>query len=279
MDSREMQARSLHQTSGLNEKPEKFAGFTFWPDKWEAAAKDLPAETYKAYHLILCFMWRNSAEQCSIPNTEKVLSRATGLTGRRLQRVMSEILDPEFPLLKIEGNTLVSNGLRKEYEKCRENRARSRKGAEARYAPTDYTEAVSNADRQALTNADKTSKTKLSNSPKSKSRGLREESVVTLAGSILGEIPSPTQQLSKHFRSDAWKAWMGEVVRKLEATEASGVYDALFEIVDTVENATDPEKCAVKGEVPLKNPGRFIVSRLTKLCKRFKVGAWPDFPA
>jgi len=106
--------------------------FQFYPDKWLAGTLHLSPRAYQAYHRVLCWMWLNSEDLCSIPHDETTICRASGLTRRCYQKVWGgEIMNPNCPLLQVEGNRLISNGLRKEAAKQASRRARARLGGQA----------------------------------------------------------------------------------------------------------------------------------------------------
>jgi uncharacterized protein YdaU (DUF1376 family) len=91
--------------------------FQFYPDKWLAGADHLSDQSYRAYHKILCWMWLHSDTGYSMTDNETMWTIATGKTDKRIRE---EILNPDFPLLQIDGDILTSNGLRKEVEKQQE---------------------------------------------------------------------------------------------------------------------------------------------------------------
>ncbi|MCC6490701.1 MAG: DUF1376 domain-containing protein [Candidatus Hydrogenedentes bacterium] len=116
-------------------------GFVFYPDKWIAATFSLSAEAYRAYHMILCYMWRDGNDQCSIPIDNSVLTRATGLSGRKLNAAMREIQNPANPLLREEDGCYVSNGLRKEVQAQARRSQMARESANSRWKSGGETDA------------------------------------------------------------------------------------------------------------------------------------------
>ena len=80
-----------------------------------AGSQHLSGDTFKAYWLMLFWMWANSKDYCSIPDTDTAWSMATQINDMdKLVEIKAEIMNPEFPMLKIVGKKVVSNGLKKE---------------------------------------------------------------------------------------------------------------------------------------------------------------------
>ncbi len=96
-----------------NSNRRKSKGFIFWPSDWLAATSRLSPESYQAYHRILCWMWLEGENQCSIPNDPDALAIATMIHDpSQLMRVMAEIQNRFAPLLSEEGGYYVSAKLR-----------------------------------------------------------------------------------------------------------------------------------------------------------------------
>lgn len=272
----------------------KFGGFTFYPDKWMSATGQLSDAAYRAYHHILCWMWRMSPDQCSIPNTDEALSVAIfgkyldkspskrAKKVREIRELMNEIQHPSAPLFKVSDGRLLSNGLRKEYERAAGLSKRGEAGADARYLRDDF----GNAGRQAPSNAIKTSKDNLRDRKISEVKGSRHSNVVKSAGEIVGEMSSREQQvsdavivLSKWLRGTKWQAWLWTVINKLfEVGGASAAMD-LAALAEDMEKGTDPERLARRGEGKIYEPDRLLAKQITTLCRRYGAKPWPDFPA
>ncbi len=108
--------------------------FQFYPDKWIAGTYHLSARAYQAYHKALCWMWLHSDAGFRITNDNRSICSATGLTKRAYTTVwLAEVMVPDNPLFAIEGNYLVSNGLRKEAEKQGRRREQAKAAADARW--------------------------------------------------------------------------------------------------------------------------------------------------
>jgi uncharacterized protein YdaU (DUF1376 family) len=127
----------------------RLQGYVRYPDKWIAATFALSDAAYRAYDMILSWMWLNSDDQCSIPDDAKTLAMATGMNGPKLDDAMAEIQNEHAPLLKREGERLVSGGLRKEAERAHSMRAQCRDAAHKRWIDNDASASVSQCERNA----------------------------------------------------------------------------------------------------------------------------------
>ena len=107
----------------------KAPAFQFYPDKFLAGTAHLSPRAVGHYMRGLCWMWLHTSSQCSIPNEVHAINLAFGLTRRSYETVWRrELMPAQAPLLKEEGDVLVSNGLRKEVEKQRSFRERASTG-------------------------------------------------------------------------------------------------------------------------------------------------------
>lgn len=96
-----------------SDKYPKYAYFPLFPDKAVAGSRHLSGESFKAYWLVLWWMWLNGPDQCTMPDTTASWVMATGLPQAVVRKVRAEIMSPAFPLLKKQGNMLISGGLQK----------------------------------------------------------------------------------------------------------------------------------------------------------------------
>lgn len=102
----------------MPERKNRWPSFPLYPDKLIAGTDHLTAFAFRAYMRIMCWMWLHSDNYCSIKNNQILLKNVTGLTPKKFTKYWeNEVMNPDMPLLKTEGEFLVSNGLRKEYEK------------------------------------------------------------------------------------------------------------------------------------------------------------------
>ena len=82
-----------------------------------------------AYLKLLCFMWTDSKDQCSIPDDNKWLARAMGITIEKWNDHRKEIQHDSDPLLEEKNGRLLSVRLRHEASKqCKYRKLQSKKG-------------------------------------------------------------------------------------------------------------------------------------------------------
>ncbi len=92
----------------------KAPAFQFYPrDYLEKRVLRMDLEAQGAYMQILCYMWLDSDDQCSIENDLKVISRLLGITPTKARKLLGQIQWPGDPILLEEGDRLVSKRLRK----------------------------------------------------------------------------------------------------------------------------------------------------------------------
>ena len=111
----------------------KSPSFQFYPDKWIAGTIHLDAESYRAYHRILCWMWLHAPDQCSMPDTDDVWRMATGLEHDVLEECRVKIMHPGMALLEKSNGKIVSHGLKKEAKKQKEYRVKQSINAKTRW--------------------------------------------------------------------------------------------------------------------------------------------------
>tara|TARA_Y100000310_G_scaffold68264_1_gene63593 strand:+ start:2814 stop:3716 length:903 start_codon:yes stop_codon:yes gene_type:complete len=107
--------------------------FQFYPDKYLAGTEHLSDAAERAYMRIMCWMWLHSETQYSMPNNDEFWNLVTKKNGKKLQKVRQEIMRDGFQLFKVEGDFIVSNGLRKEALKQQDHREKRRSAANARW--------------------------------------------------------------------------------------------------------------------------------------------------
>lgn len=101
-------------------------GFMLYAQKAIAGSLHLSGDSFKAYWLMLFWMWANSKDYCSMPDTDTAWHRATMVDDPvKLAEVQAEIMNPEFPMLKKVRQKMVSNGLKKEAEKHKNQRRKA----------------------------------------------------------------------------------------------------------------------------------------------------------
>ena len=89
--------------------------FQFYPKDWldfKVQRMSLAAQGF--YMKILCFMWKDSRDQCSIPTAVEPLSRALGVTALEAQKYLDEIQCEKSPILLVKGDVFISKRLKEE---------------------------------------------------------------------------------------------------------------------------------------------------------------------
>ena len=105
----------------------KSPAFQFYPDKWQTDTRRLSWEAKGVYHELMCVVWIQNQEVCSIPNDDEFIASEIGCEIVVWQRVKAELLHPHRPILTItETNRLLIRGLLKESVKQRERREQLR---------------------------------------------------------------------------------------------------------------------------------------------------------
>ncbi len=115
----------------MKKDPRSFA-FQFEPAKALAGTVHLSAQAFRAYWLVLWWMWMHSKTGYAMIDTDNAWKKATLIRDARvLKQVRDEIMAPEFALLRLVGRNLISEGLKKEVMKQRKWREKSSKGGKA----------------------------------------------------------------------------------------------------------------------------------------------------
>jgi len=76
-------------------------------------------EAQGIYMKMLCFMWNDSKDQCSIPNDDRVIYKSLGITEKKWLKVKEEIFYKNDPIFLTNGTKIISKRLRKEIKKIR----------------------------------------------------------------------------------------------------------------------------------------------------------------
>ena len=79
-------------------------------------------EAQGIYIKILCFMWKDSKDQCSIRNDDSEISNALGISKKKWLRIRAEILRNGDPILGQKKDKLISKKLQKISKKMKEYR-------------------------------------------------------------------------------------------------------------------------------------------------------------
>ena len=110
--------------------------FQFYPDKWMVATMRLSDSAFRLYNLMLCWMWLESTNGCTMPTDINFISTALSLPKAMVSKGITEIQLPGMELFRVnrrnkKGATYVSFGLKKEYKKQTEWRKKSAEGGKA----------------------------------------------------------------------------------------------------------------------------------------------------
>lgn len=181
--------------------------FQFYPDKWQSHTRRLSDEAHRVFHEIMCWMWQQSPDYCSIEDSHEAISCMLAMPVDKVRRAMEEIQNKHAPLFKVEEGRLVLNGLRKERNKqeLRSEKARdsiSKRWKNARRA--DEYERITSE-----------SKTKYFLSPSSSPSSSPITS--TKKDNTLSPQAAPVPQFlfeQKGFSDELWHDWMAQRKKK-----------------------------------------------------------------
>lgn len=119
--------------------------FQFYPDKWQSHTRRLSDSAHRVFHDLICWMWEQSPDQCSIEASVEAVSCATAHPLQKVTDAFAEIMNAFAPLLRCENGRWVSNGLRKEVQKQAERRDKAKRGADARWKDANASQNNANA--------------------------------------------------------------------------------------------------------------------------------------
>jgi len=109
--------------------------FPFYPKDWDdVKVRRMSYEAQGIYMRILCFMWKDSKDQCSILNNDGMISQALGISKQKWLRNKKEILFDGDPILRKKRDKLISKRLQSESQKMMEYRQKqSEKGKKSAF--------------------------------------------------------------------------------------------------------------------------------------------------
>jgi len=150
----------------------KSPSFQFYPsDYLDKKVMRMSYEAQGVYVRILCHMWNDSDDQCSIENDLKMIARILGVTRKKIEKIFKEILWDNDPIFISENGRLVSKRLRKEKEKQVLSREKRQNAASKRWK-----QSTCNADaKQCLSFSSSTSTTKKKEKEKEKKEKEKEK--------------------------------------------------------------------------------------------------------
>jgi uncharacterized phage protein (TIGR02220 family) len=89
--------------------------FQFYPKDWlDFRVQRMSLAAQGAYLKILCYMWADSKDQCSLEDNDELISRALGTSQETWMRFKTEIQHESDPIFKKENGLLISERLREE---------------------------------------------------------------------------------------------------------------------------------------------------------------------
>jgi len=108
--------------------------FMFYPKDWlDKRVLRMSDEAQGIYMRLLCYMWKDSENQCSIEKDDATIEKVIGISHETWKKVRREIFWRGDPILKTEGKYYVSSRLRKEREKQVLKSEKARESAEKRW--------------------------------------------------------------------------------------------------------------------------------------------------
>ena len=97
--------------------------FQFFPKDWlDFKVQRMSLAAQGAYIKLLCFLWTDSKNQCSILDEDNQLARAIGITVEHWLELRKEIQQDSEPIFEVKNGLLVSARLRYEAAKQRKYR-------------------------------------------------------------------------------------------------------------------------------------------------------------
>ena len=119
---------------------ERLAWFPFTPKDWlDYRVLRMSLAAQGAYMRLLCHMWIDSEDQCSLPLDEISLSRLLSTTPKKTKQILSEMFSDADPIFFVRDGRFFSKRLSVEKakgDKLRNDRRKAgKKGADTRYSP------------------------------------------------------------------------------------------------------------------------------------------------
>lgn len=97
--------------------------FQFYPRDWlDFKVQRMSLSAQGAYLKLLCYMWNDSKDQCSIADDDELIARGLGTSVDTWVRLRVEIQNDSDPILATENGCLVSRRLKAEASKQRKYR-------------------------------------------------------------------------------------------------------------------------------------------------------------
>lgn len=112
--------------------------FQFYPKDWlDFKVQRMSLSAQGAYVKILCYMWSDSSDQCSILDDDELIARALSTTVEQWLELREEIQRKNDPIFQIKDGFLISKRLKQESTKQRKYRKtqsdKGKKSAQQRF--------------------------------------------------------------------------------------------------------------------------------------------------
>lgn len=115
----------------------KAPAFQFYPSDWlEKRVLRMSDAAQGVYLRLLCYMWNDSRDQCSIENNDKIITKLLGISSRKWKKYRAEIQWANDPILIEHNGFLYSKRLQKEKEKQQIKSEKAKQSADARWKRT-----------------------------------------------------------------------------------------------------------------------------------------------
>jgi uncharacterized protein YdaU (DUF1376 family) len=115
----------------------KSPAFQFYPSDWlDLKVLRMSNAAQGVYMRLLCYMWRDSKDQCSIEDNDKTLAKILGFSEKKWKKMRSEIQWEGDEILIEKNGRLISQRLQKEKQKQMDKSAKARESANARWMRT-----------------------------------------------------------------------------------------------------------------------------------------------
>lgn len=209
----------------MNKEFNKSPAFQFYPDKWQSHTRRLSDSAYRIYFEMLCWMWQHSEDHCSISNNAEAIACILAMPCERIAQALREIQNPHAPLLKLDGDLLVSNGLRKEATKQRKRREKLSDIAKQRWDKEKqqmHTHSTSNANARFMQCLPSPSPipspspaTHVSDMGKSQPTPTLKECFEI--GNIIAMKPKDVEAFHAHYDSQGWTKGNGQRITNIRS--------------------------------------------------------------
>jgi uncharacterized protein YdaU (DUF1376 family) len=108
--------------------------FPFYPKDWlDFKVLRMSLDAQGAYIRLLCHMWSDSPDGCSLNSDLKILSRILSISQSHMKKIWKEMMPKDEPLFVIKEERIISLRLKEENEKQQLRSNKARESAESRW--------------------------------------------------------------------------------------------------------------------------------------------------